>query len=186
MLSDDIFVQTFLPVLVGVFVSFLLWFGGQWLVRYLRDKKAKAAMLRDIGEEIAVNIQLLDDLVKGVSELVAKGDVPVYIPYRMKSEVSQYIVQSGEIRLINDIHKQRLIRYVAYVCNAFNNFINNTEVVLVTLLGKPNAVKLAHHRLTGLMEQAVQNKGILSGWLKELQGEALTKENKTHDNLKIF
>ena len=177
MLSDDIFVQTFLPVLVGVLVSFLLWFGGQWLVGYLRDKKAKAAMLREIEEEIVINMALLDGLVKGISELVAKGDVPVHIPYRMKLEVFQYIVQSGEIRLINDIYKQRLIRHVADVCNTFNDFIDNTEVVLVTLLGKPNAVKLAHHRLNGLMEQAVENKVILSKWLKELQGKALTKEN---------
>lgn len=178
MLSADIFVQTFLPVLAGVFVSFLLWFGGQWLVGYLRNKKAKVAMLREIEEEIVINMDSLDNLVKGISELVAKGDVPVYIPHRMKLEVFQYIVQSGEIRLISDIHKQRLIRYVAYVCNMFNGFIDNTEVVLVTLLGKPNAVKLAHQRLNGLMEQAVEDKRVLSIWLKELQGEALTKENR--------
>ena len=178
MLSDDIFLQTFLPVLVGVLASFLLWFGGQWLVGYLRDKKAKVAMLREIEEEIVLNMGILDNLVKGISESFSRQDVLVHIPHRMRLEVFQYIVQSGEIRLITDIHKQRLIRYVAYVCSIFNDFIDNTEVVLATLIGKPNAVKLAHQRLTGLMEQAVQDKEVLSIWLKELQGEALTKKNR--------
>ena len=183
MLSADIFVQTFLPVLVGVFASFLLWFGGQWLVGYLRDRKAKAAMLREIEEEIVTNMGILDNLVKGVSESFDRQEVSVYIPHRMRLEVYQYIVQSGEIRLINDIGKQRLIRYMASLCSTFNDFIDNTELLLATLLGKPNAVEVARHRLKGLMEQAEQDKGILSKWLKELQGEALTKENKPHNNL---
>ena len=178
MLSDDIFIQTFLPVLVGVLASFLLWFGGQWLVGYLRDKKAKVAMLREIEEAIVINMGILDNLVKGISESFVRQEVPVHIPHRMRLEVFQYIVQSGEIRLINDIHKQMLIRYVAYVCSIFNNFVDNTEVVLATLIGKPNAVKIAQQRLTGLMEQAAQDKEVLSIWLKKLQGEALTKENR--------
>ena len=178
MLSDDIFVQTFLPVLVGVLASFLLWFGGQWLVGYLRDKKAKVAMLQEIEEAIVTNMDILDLLVKGIPELLAKQEIPVHIPHRMRLEVFQYIVQSGEIRLITDIHKQTLIRYVAYVCSIFNDFIDNTEVVLATLIGKPNALKLAHQRLNGLMEQAAQNREVLSIWLKEIQGESLTKEDR--------
>ena len=178
MLIDDIFVQTFLPVLVGVLASFLLWFGGQWLVGSLRDEKAKATMLREIEEEITINMLTLDNLVKGISESLARQEIPIHIPYRMRLEVFQYIVQSGEIRLITDIHKQTLIRYVAYVCSIFNDFIDNTEVILATLIGKPNALKLAHQRLDGLMEQAADDKKILSIWLKEIQGEALTKENR--------
>jgi hypothetical protein len=182
MLSDSVFVQTFLPVLVGVLASFLLWFGGQWLVGYLRDKKAKVAMLREIEEEIVLNMDNLDDLVRGISELLAKQAIPIHIPFRMRLEASQYILQSGEIRLITDIHKQTLIRYVAYVCSIFNDFIDNTEVVLTTLIGKPNAVKLAHQRLNGLMEQAVEDKKVLSRWLKELQGESLSSQGKEGNN----
>jgi len=183
MLDADIFVQTFLPVLVGVLASFLLWFGGQWLVGYLRDRKAKVALLREIEDEIVINMDSLDNLVRGISDLLDQQAIPVHIPHRMRLEVSQYVVQSGEIRLITDINKQRLIRYIAYVCNIFNDFIDNTEVVLTTLIGRPNAEKLARQRLTGLMEQAAEHKKVLSRWLKELQGESLTKESKLPDNL---
>lgn len=183
MLSDDIFVQTFLPVLVGVLASFLLWFGGQWLVGYLRDKKAKVAMLREIEEELVLNIDILDSLVEEIPKSLAKKEIAVLIPFRMRLEVLQYIVQSGEIRLITDIHKQEVIRCMAYLCSIFNDSVDHIEVVLATLIGKPNAAKLAHQWLTGLVERAVKAKELLSKWLKELQGESLTKENKTHDNL---
>jgi len=178
MLIDDIFVQTFLPVLVGVLASFLLWFGGQWLVGSLRDKKAKVAMLREIEEEIVLNMGILDNLVKGISESFSRQDVLVHIPHRMRLEVFQYIVQSGEIRLITDIHKQTLIRHVAYVCSTFNDFIDNTEVVLAKMIGEPKALKIAHQRLNGLVKQAEDEKKVLSIMLKELQGEELTKENR--------
>jgi hypothetical protein len=186
MLSDGIFVQTFLPVLVGVLASFLLWFGGQWLVGYLRDKKAKASMLREFEEETVTNIGILDSLVKAIPKSFDRQEIPVYIPHRMRLEVYRNIVQSGEIRLVNDISKQRLILYVADLCSRFNDFVDNTELLLAALLGKPNAVEIARRRLNGLTEQAVEDKEVLSQWLKELQRESPAKENKdnkSHDNL---
>jgi len=176
--TEDIFLQTFLPVLVGVLASFLLWFGGEWLVGYLRDRKAKLAMLREIEEAIETNMDILDLLVKGIPESLARQEIPIYISYRMRLEVFQYIVQSGEIRLITDIHKQTLIHHVAYVCSTFNDFINNTEVVLARMIGEPKALKIADERLSGLVKQAEDEKNVLSIMLKVLQGETLTKENK--------
>ena len=135
-------------------------------------------MLREIEEETKTNIGILDNLAKSVPKLLDRQEVPIYIPHRMKLEVYQYIVQSGEIRLVNDISKQRLIRYVADLCSRFNDFVANTELLLATLLDKPNGLKLAHQRLNGLMEQAADDKKILSIWLKEIQGETPTKENR--------
>ena len=171
MLDCGVFLQTFLPVFVGVILSFLLWFGGQWFIGHRRDKKARAAMLQEIEEEILININFMDELVQAISELLTQGEIPVHIPYRMRLEVYQYIVESGEIRLINDKHKRGLIRAVGYICSTFNTFIDNTEAILVTLIGKQNAVELAHIRLNGLMEQAEGEKKLLLQWLKELRGE---------------
>ena len=179
MLDSGVFLQAFLPVFVGVILSFLSWFGGQWFIRYRRDKKARAAMLQEIKEEILINIHLYDHIVRTIPGLLAQGNIPLYMPYRMRLEVYQYIVESGEIRLINDRHKQGLIRTAGSMCSTFNDFIDNTEVVLVTLIGKQNAVKLAQIRLNGLMEQAEDEKKLLLQWLKELQGEAPANEKQT-------
>jgi len=180
MLDSGVFLQTFLPVFVGVILSFLLWFGGQWFIGYRRNKKARAAMLQEIEEEIRMNIDIMDRLVLKVSKSLTQEDIPLHIPYRMKLEVYQYIVESGEIRLINDIHKQRLIRSVGFSCSRFNDGIDNTEVVFATLIGKENAVKEpALIRLKGIMKQAEDEKKLLLKWLKELQGEAPANEKQT-------
>jgi len=179
MLDIGVFLQTFLPVFVGVILSFLLWFGGQWFIGYRRNKKARAAMLQEIEEEILMNIHLYDEIVRTIPGLLAQGEIPLHLPYRMRLEVYQYIVKSGEIRLINDMHKQRLIRLTGHLCSTFNTFIDNTEDILVTLIGKQNAVKLAHIRLNGLMEQAEDEKKLVLQWLKELQGEAPANEKQT-------
>lgn len=65
MIDSGVFLQTFLPVFVGVILSFLLWFGGQWFIGYWRNKKARAAMLQEIEEEIRKNVALLLHLVHG-------------------------------------------------------------------------------------------------------------------------
>jgi len=178
MLTEDIFVQTFLPVLVGVLASFLLWFGGQCLVGYLREKTAKVAMLQEIEEAIETNMDILDLLVRGMPKSLARQEIPIHIRCRMRLEVFQYIVQSGEIRLVTDIHKQTLIRHAAYVCSTFNDFIDNTAVVLAKMIGEPKASKIAHQRLNGFVKQAEDEKKVLSIMLKELQGEALANENR--------
>jgi len=182
MLDSGVFLQTFLPVFVGVILSFLLWFGGQWFIGYRRDKKARAAMLREFEEEILLNIGMMEHLVQKVPEIWAQGNIPVHITYRMSLEVYQYIVESGEIRLIKDIHKQRLIRSVGISCSRFNNGIDNTEVVFATLIGKENAMRLAQIRLEGLIEQAKDEKKFLLECLKELRGKTPTRKNNMHES----
>lgn len=180
MLDSGVFLQTFLPVFVGVILSFLLWFGGQWLIGHRRDNKARAAMLQEIEEEILKNIDIMDRLVLKVQKSLTQRNIPLHIPYRMKLEVYQYIVESGEIRLINDIHKQRLIRSVGFSCSRFNDGLDNTEVVFATLIDKEDAVKEpALIRLEDIMQQAKVDKGFLLECLKELRGEAPTNEKQT-------
>ena len=191
MLENYDFLRDFLPVFLGVILSFSLWFGSERLIRHKREQKVKTALLKDLREEIGFNKGVLDALDKEIPQMYAKGEVMGYIPYRMKVEVCNYLVESGEIRLIKDWEKQGMIRAMKLLCSSFNDLIGNTEVLLLTLTGKgdavritePDALRLAKRRFDGLAEQARENKGILEKWRIQLQDEAPTKENKTHDNL---
>ena len=99
---------TFGATFFGVIASFLLWFWGQWLIRRKRDKKALRAMMREIIEEIGLNKALLETAPKAISKILNKGDIPMYLSLRMNFAVYNYIVQSGEIRLIKDINNVNL------------------------------------------------------------------------------
>jgi len=162
-------IVTFGATFFGVIASFLLWFGGQWWIKRQRDKKAVRAMMGEIQEEIQFNIALLGQLAKTAPEMLEEGHVPVYIAERMNLAVYNYVVSTGEIRLIDDIRKQRLIRYAAKVCETFNKFIDNTELLLAIFLLRSDGLVWAKHRLKGLIETAEDNRKYLEDILTKLQ-----------------
>ena len=94
-------------------------------------------MMQEIHEEIQLNIALLTGLIQAIPRELERGNVPMYIPHRLKLTVYQYVVESGEIRLLADFRKQRLIRVAASVGESFNRFIENTEMLLATFQFKP-------------------------------------------------
>jgi len=176
MLDRVVFLQNFLPVFLGVILSFLFWFGGQKFLRHQRNQKAKTAMLREIEEEIAINICILDTFISTAQQMMASSRVPVCLFSRMKMEVYQYIMTSGDIRLINDKHKRDLILSAGFVCSKFNEFVDNTESLLVMVINHPNGLHLAKIRLKGIIEQAEEDKRTLIKYHKQLQQQAPFEE----------
>ena len=168
---------TFGATFFGVIASFLLWFGGQWWIKRQRDKKAARAMMEEIQEEIQLNIVLLDQFVKAVPKMLEEGNVPVYVPERMNLAVYNYVVSTGEIRLIDDIRKQRLIRYAAIAGETFNKFIDNTELLLAIFLLRSDGLVLSKHRLEGLIETAKDKRKYLQDTLNKLQQSKLPDED---------
>jgi hypothetical protein len=169
---------TFGATFFGVIASFLLWFGGQWWIKRQHNKRAVKAMMQEIQEEIQLNIAILDQFSKTAPKMLKGGNVPVYIPYRMNLAVYNYVVSTGEIRLINDIRKQRLIRYAALACETFNKFIDNTEVLLAIFLLRSDGLVWSGHRLKGLIESADDNRKYLEDILSKLRRDDLEKEHK--------
>jgi len=80
-------ISVVLEVFLGVIASFLLWFGGEKLLRYQRDKRARNNMVREIQEEINRNIMLLDSLIESMPKTLDSGIVPLYIPGRLSLSV---------------------------------------------------------------------------------------------------
>lgn len=182
MLDKDIFLQSFLPVFVGVILSFLFWFGGEWLIRHRRDQKARAALLQEVGDEIAANIHILDALIRGIQQVLKDERIATWLGFKMKLEVYQYIVASGELRLINDRRKRGLILSAGLVCSNFNGFVTNSEALLVTLINHPNGSMLAKQRLEAVNESAEEKKKYLLELLKELQQETPFKEENMDES----
>jgi len=161
--------DVFLKVLLGVISSFALWFGGEKWVRYQRDKKARDNMIQEIREEIELNIALLTQLPQDITRMLENNNIPTYIPHRLRLGVYEYIMKSGEIRLLADFRKQRLIRYAAVASENFNSFIDNTEMLLAIFLLKSDGLKWAKYRLKQLIEEAKAKKDYLQDTLNKLQ-----------------
>ncbi len=168
---------TFGATFLGVIASFLLWFGGQWWIKRQRDKKVLGNMISEIQEEIQVNIALLTGLIKGVPKSLQEGMISHHLPCRMRLEVYQYAVSSGDIRLL-EFSKQRLIQYTAVICESFNQFINNTEMLLAVFLMKSGGSKWARYRLEQLVESAKDSRDYLQDTLHKLQQGELSKEER--------
>ena len=172
----------FLNVFWGVIASFALWFGGEKLIRHQRDKKARDNMIQEIREEIEFNIALLTQLPQDITGMLENNNIPTYIPHRLRLGVYEYILKSGEIRLLADFRKQRLIRYAAVVSENFNSFIDNTERLLAIFLLKSDGLVWATYRLEKLAEQAKETKGYLQDTLNKLRLNKLSKERRMVEN----
>lgn len=176
---------TFGATFLGVIASFLLWFGGQWWIKQQRDKKALEHMMQEIQEEIQLNITLLLQLAQDIPRELNKEKISHYLPHRMRLAVYYYIVSSGEIRLVPSRRNQRLIRYSAVICENFNKFIDNTEMLLAIFLLKPDGLVLAIHRLEMLAEQAKESANRLQEYLQKLQQVNLPEEDSMDEPKKI-
>ena len=176
---------TFGATFLGVIASFLLWFGGQWWIKRQHDKKAVRAMMEEIQEEILFNIALLTGLMENTPKELERGNIPLYLPTRMRLAAYQYMVSSGEIRLLDDIRKQRLIRYAGVACETFNKFIDNTEALLAIFLSKPDGLVWAKYRIDRLLESADEKRKYLQDTLNKLQQSKLPEEDSMGEPKKI-
>jgi hypothetical protein len=159
---------TFGATFFGVIASFLLWFGGQWWIKHRHDQKAVKNIIREINEEIALNINILVGFIGSTPKIISEGNIPFYIPHRMNLSAYHYFSSSVESRLL-DVSIQRWILNAGIQCEHFNNFINNTEVLLTSLLAQPNGLQYAIKRLEMLVEQAKETAKNLKEILEKLK-----------------
>ncbi|MBN2462689.1 MAG: hypothetical protein JXB43_03715 [Dehalococcoidia bacterium] len=159
----------FLATFAVVILSFLLWFGGERIIRNQREKKARIHLHEEIVDELKENIILRGSFADLLEQELKKGRIS---PLGLKLNVSALsaAISSGELRLINDPEQRRLIRISADMCGEFNHIIENTELFLVvlSLKAQPMALPQAKYRLTQLKEHARRTVIYLQGVVKKL------------------
>jgi len=162
--------ETFGATFFGVIASFSLWFGGQWWLKRRHDQIAVKHIEREIQEEISLNINTLVLLAKTIPNMVAGGNIPLYISHRLNLSVHRYLTSSGELRLV-DVSQQRWILNAGMISESFNKFIDNTELLLALAngLSQPHSWVTAEHRLKGLTEQAQDTAKSLNEILENLK-----------------
>ena len=164
---------TFGATFFGVITSFILWYTGQWWLARKHAQRAVKHMLREINEEIAININILLQLTENIPKMLSGGNIPVFLPHRMQLSVYHYLVSSGELRLLN-ANKRMLIMVAGMNAESFNKFVENSESVLTVGMGlpQPQSLVVAKHRLHGLAEDAQDSAKTLNGILEKLKGES--------------
>ena len=170
--------ETFGATFSGVFASFLLWFGSRYLIRKQRNKKLLKAMMQEIQEELQANIAILSQFSKHIPDMLAtSGHIPMTIT-SLELVAHQYAVTSGEIRLLSDIRKQRLIRYTASILERYNEFVDNTERLLAIFILKDDGLIWAKYRVDRQVELANDTIKLLQDTLNKLQQDKITNEIK--------
>ena len=172
---------TFGATFFGVIASFLLWFGGHWWLKRYQEHRAVKHMEREIHEEIALNINILASFTESVPRMIDEGNVPLFLPHRMNLSVYRYLTSSGELRLL-DVSKQRWILNAGMYSESFNKFVDNTELLLTSLLGLPNSLKVAIQRLEMLVEQAQETAKNLNKILEKLDVSKANNEEAKRTN----
>ena len=172
---------TFGATFLGVITSFLLWFGGQWWLKRCNERRAVKHIVREIHEEIAWNINILIDFAESVPRMIAGGNVPLFLPHRLNLSVYRYLTSSGELRLL-DVSKQRWILNAGTHSERFNKFVDNTELLLASLLGLPNSLAVAKQRLDKLAEQACESTKSLNEILGKLDVSKANNEEAKRTN----
>lgn len=174
MSSFDYTLVTFGAAFAGALFSLLLWFGVDYCIRRKRNKKILKAIMQEIQEELQLDIGILVQL-RNLQQIFDGGNVPFKIS-RLRHSASNYALSSGEIRLISNIRKQRLVRYAATTCEVFNEFVDNTERLLAIFTLKDDGLTWAKYRIDRLIEHANDTKSVLEDYLSKLQQRDLPDE----------
>jgi hypothetical protein len=174
----EVFLTNSLATLSGVILSFLLWLGANRILQNKRDNKVKANMIKALKEEIEMNLNLLANVHEGIEQSLKTGTIPVYIPQRLDLSVYNYAVASGDIRLIKDFDKQRLLRLIAYSCDVFNHFSENTEFLCGIFLMRNDGLKLSVYRLTKLRESAQDHNKIIADFYHKFDFQSYLPRNE--------
>jgi len=159
----------------GAAFSLLLWFGTNAYIRWMRNKKVRKALMQEILEELQFDIALLVNLPRNLRQVLDSGNVPLKLS-RLTYSASSYALASGEVRLIPNLRKRRLVRLTSAACERFNEFIDNTERLLAIFTLKDDGLTWSVYRIDRLIEQADATKSLLEDYLGKLQGEDLPDE----------
>jgi len=165
----------FLATFAGVILSFLLWFGGERIIKYQHEKKAREHLSKEIIEEIKENIGVLSLFANLIEKNLKAGLIPI-LGQKLNISARHYSITSGELRLINNPEQRELIRNSVYVCENFNHFVENTELLLAMTNLKEHfqALHLATYRLSQLKEHARET----AAYLQENIVDKLTSPQK--------
>ena len=163
--------EQFIATFAGVMLSFILWFGTVKIWKYQQQKKARDHLSKEIVEEIKENIDVLGLFANLIEKELQAGRIPV-LGQKINISARQYSVSSGELRLIGSSEQRKFIRNSMYVCEDFNHFVENTELLLAmgNLKAQPQALSLAKYRLNQLKENARETVTYLHGIAEELAG----------------
>jgi len=161
--------EQFLATFAGVILSFLLWFGGERIIGHQREEKAREHLSKEIIEEIKENIEILNLFANLIEMNLKAGNIPI-LGQKLNISARHYSVSSGELRLINSSEQRKLIRNSIYICEDFNHFVENTELLLAigNLKAQPQALSLATYRLYQLKEHARETAKYLQNIAEEL------------------
>jgi len=163
--------EQLLVTIVGVMLSFLLWFGGKKIFQHQRDKKTRIYLHEAIVEELKKNIDLLGSFATLIEQELKKGNMLVF-GLKLNVSAMSAAISSGELRLISDSEQRRLIRISADMCEEYNHLIDHNELLLSILLLKtqPSPLPLATNRLNALKEHARKLADYLQDKVDKLTG----------------
>lgn len=162
-------IEQFVATFAGVILSFLLWFGGERIIRHQREKKARDHLSKEIVAELKENIALLGSFADLIEQNLKKGNLLVF-GAKLNVSAMSGAISSGELRLISDPEQRQLIRISGDMCEEYNHFIDHNELLLSILLLKtqPSPLPLATNRLNQLKEYARKTADFLQGIVDKL------------------
>ena len=163
--------EQFLATFAGVILSFLSWFGGERIIRYQHEKKARAHLSKEIVEEIKENIILLGSFANLIEQALKAGKIPIF-GLKLNVSAMSSAISSGELRLISDPEQRQLIRHSAYSCEMFNHIIENSELLLaiLDLKAQSQALRQATKHLNQLRKAARKTADYLQDIIDKLTG----------------
>lgn len=123
----------FLAVFTGVILSFFLWFLGEYIIKWIAQRKEREAITQEIVEEAKFNILVLNGTLEFVKKRFNGGDIPLFFT-RLKTSASGYAISSGSVRLLKTRRKQLLVRYMNEIYESENRFAENTELLFAIFL----------------------------------------------------
>lgn len=166
---------TFGAAFAGAVFSLILWFGINAYIRRHRNKITLQALMQEIQEELQLAIASLALMSKSLRQELDRDNIPMAIP-KLRHSTMNYAISSGNIRLIPNFRKQRLIRYAAATCELFNEGSKNTERLLATLILKSDGETWAKYQINKDIEQMSKTKVLLEDYLKNLYVEDLPEK----------
>lgn len=172
---------TFGATFAGVFASFFLWFGAQWLLKRRRERKATQHMILEVTQELLFNVgwlrALKEKTPKSVEEAVSEENIRLFVPERALTSACRYAVVSGEIRLIPNYSKQQAIRNSLEACELFNASAEKTDLMVSIFLLKSDGIASAIGRVASVAESAAQLANFLEENATKLVGKRFVSES---------
>jgi hypothetical protein len=172
---------TFGATFAGVFASFFLWFGAQWLLKRRRERKATQHMILEVTQELLFNVgwlrALKEKTPKSVEEAVSEENIRLFVPERALTSACRYAVVSGEIRLVPNYSKQQAIRNSLEACELFNASAEKTDLMVSIFLLKSDGIASAIRRVASVAESAAQLANFLEENATKLVGKRFVSES---------